>query len=242
MLETIERLLALQECDRRIAQITTELAQLDPQREALRAKVAAAQAELDQARMRVKQLESERKRLELEVEAKKQLIERYSLQQFQTRKNEEYRALAHEIELCKQEIVKLEDRELELMEEIEATEKQITAATRALAETTELASSLLAGLDQRELELTRELESLRANRIELAAAVAEPFRSRYERLFKSKGGNVVVGVDHSVCGGCHMRVPPQLLVHCIAQQEIVTCPNCGRILYYSREMDVAVTE
>ncbi len=43
------------------------------------------------------QIESARKELELEVEAKKQMIARYANQQFQTRKNEEYRALAHEI-------------------------------------------------------------------------------------------------------------------------------------------------
>ncbi|MCS7336881.1 MAG: C4-type zinc ribbon domain-containing protein [Verrucomicrobiae bacterium] len=242
MLEAIERLLALQDCDRRIAQVRAELDQLEPQRAALRDKVAAAQAELDQAKTRVKQLESERKRLELEVESKKAQIERYSLQQFQTRKNEEYRALAHEIELCKQEIVKIEDRELELMEQIEATEKQIAAATKTLAETNRLVSDLLAGLDRREKELVSELEALQSSRVELAAAVAEPHRTRYERLFKSKGTNVVVGVEHSVCGGCHMRVPPQLLVQCMAQQEIVTCPNCGRILYYTRDMNVAVTD
>lgn len=242
MLEAIERLLALQDCDRKIAQLRAELAQLEPQRAALREKVTTAQAELDQAKTRVKQLESERKRLELDVEAKKAQIERYSLQQYQTRKNEEYRALAHEIELCKQEISKIEDRELELMEQIESTEKQIAAATKTLAETTQLVTSLLAGLDQRQKELATQLDALQASRTELAAAVVEPFRSRYERLFKSKGGNVVVGVDHSVCGGCHMRLPPQLLVECIAQQEIVTCPNCGRILYYTRDMNVAVTE
>lgn len=242
MLEVIERLLALQTCDRRIAQLKAELAQLEPQRAALREKLSTSQAAVDQAKTRVKQLESERKRLELEVEAKKAQIERYSLQQFQTRKNEEYRALAHEIELCKQEIIKIEDRELELMEQIEATEKQVAEAAKTLAETNQLVTSLLAGLDQREKDLLSELEALQASRIELAAAVAEPFRSRYERLFKSKGTNVIVGIEHSVCGGCHMRVPPQLLVQCMAQQEIVTCPNCGRILYYTREMNVAVTD
>jgi hypothetical protein len=38
--------------------------------------------------------------------------------------------------------------------------------------------------------------------------------NRYERLFKSKGENVVVGVHHGVCGGCHMKLPAQILVTC----------------------------
>jgi uncharacterized protein len=83
---------------------------------------------------------------------------------------------------------------------------------------------------------------LETNRQELAAAVEDSSRGRYERLFKSKGENVVVGVQHGVCGGCHMRVPAQVLVTCQAQQELVTCPNCGRILYYSADMDLAVAD
>ena len=51
--------------------------------------------------------------------AKKKLIEKYSLQQFQTKKNEEYRALANEIENCRKAIIKIEDQEIELMEQAE---------------------------------------------------------------------------------------------------------------------------
>ena len=52
----------------------------------------------------------------------------------------------------------------------------------------------------------------------------------------------MVGIDHGVCGGCHMRVPAQIIVSCRAAQEIVTCPNCGRILYYTRDMDLVAAE
>lgn len=242
MLEAIEKLLILQDRDRKIAQLNSELSQLEPQRQALKAKTTAAQNDLESAKSRVKHLESDRKKLELEVEAKKQLIERYSMQQFQTRKNEEYRALAHEIELCKQAITQIEDRELEIMEQIEIAQKQVETATATLAETTKLVDEQLAALNQREQNLKKELAELQAGRAELALAVEETLRARYERLFRSKGGNVVVGVNRGVCGGCHMRLPPQLLVHCQAGQEIVTCTNCGRILYYTRDMDLAVAD
>ena len=91
----------------------------------------------------------------------------------------------------------------------------------------------VAQLDAREENLKKELAELEANREALAAAVDEWARGRYERLVRSKGENVVVGVQHGVCGGCHMRLPPQLLVTCQAEQELVACTNCGRILYYT---------
>jgi predicted nucleic acid-binding Zn-ribbon protein len=39
-----------------------------------------------------------------------------------------------------------------------------------------------------------------------------------------------------------MRLPAQILVSCQAEQEIVTCPNCGRLLYYTRDMSLAVAD
>jgi len=242
MLETIEKLLILQERDRRLHRLRTELAQIEPERQVLKTRATEAQQALEQAKERVKHLESDRKSLELEVEGKKQLIAKYSLQQFQTRKNEEYRALAHEIELCKEEIVKIEDRELELMEQAEAAQKDVVRKTQNAGDVRKLIEEQTAQLGSREQALKKELAELETNREDLAAAAGETARARYERLLKSKGENVVVGVQHGVCGGCHMRVPPQLLVSCQAQQELITCSNCGRILYYTRDMDLATVE
>jgi hypothetical protein len=53
---------------------------------------------------------------------------------------------------------------------------------------------------------------------------------------------VVVGVARGVCGGCHMQLSRQLVVTCQADQEIVSCLNCGRILYFTPDMDTAVVE
>jgi predicted nucleic acid-binding Zn-ribbon protein len=242
MLDVIEKLLILQDRDHNIRREQGELARIDPERQALRAKASAAQAELEDAKLRVKQLEAARKELELEVEGKKQLITRYANQQFQTRKNEEYRALAHEIEICKDAIFKIEDKEIELMEQGEAAQKEVSRATQAVADTRKLVDEQVARLDAREANLKKELAELEANREALASAVDESARGRYERLVRSKGENVVVGVQHGVCGGCHMKLPPQLLVTCQAEKELVSCSNCGRILYYTPDMDLAVAE
>lgn len=242
MFETIEKLLILQDRDRKISRLRTELDHIEPERKMLKAKAASAQTGLESAKQRIKMLESRRKELELEVEAKEQLIERYSNQQLQTRKNEEYRALAHEIETCKEAIFKIEDQEIELMEQSEVAQKEVVQATRAAADATKLVDDQVVQLGTREQNLKKELAELEASREELASAVEEGVRARYQRLSKSKGENVVVGVQHGVCGGCHMRLPAQILVTCQGQQEIVTCINCGRILYYTRDMDLAAVD
>ncbi len=242
MLEAIEKLLILQDRDRKIRRVQQELGHIGPERETLRTRAASAQTHLEAAKNRVKQIESDRKRLELDVEAKKTQIEKYANQQLQTRKNEEYRALAHEIDLCKEAIVKIEDEEIVLMEQGEAAQKEMTRAIQEANEAKKLMDSQVAQLDQREANLLKELAELQAGRAELVAAVEEVARTRYERLLKNRGDNVIVGVANGVCGGCHMKLPPQVLVTCRSQQEIVTCSNCGRILYYTRDMALAAAE
>lgn len=242
MLTAIETLLILQDRDRKIHRVETELANLGPERQALLGRGKDSQAALDAAKHRVKQIESDRKKLELDAEAKKQQIDKYSIQQFQTKKNEEYKALAHEIENCKAAIGKLEDEQLELMDRAEVAAKEMAVAAQAAAEVQKAMDSSMQALADREKSLTRQLADLKADYGALESAVEEGARARYERIRKQKGGNTVVGINHSVCGGCHMKLPVQVIVSCQGQHELVTCPNCGRILYYTRDMDLAIKD
>ena len=87
------------------------------------------------------------------MEAKKTQIEKYANQQLQTRKNEEYRALAHEIETCKADINRIEDQEIGLMEQAEAAQKEALRLTREAEEAKKQADSQVAQLGEREKNL-----------------------------------------------------------------------------------------
>lgn len=220
--------------------VEAELANISSERAALESTVKNAQARLDAAKLKVKQIESDRKKLELDVEAKKQQIEKYSLQQFQTKKNEEYRALAHEIDTCKAAISKLDDEQLVLMEEGDAATRVMNDVAKVTAVALKDSEAAKIALADKEVRLNKELAELKADYQRLEAAVDEAVRDRYARLRKGKGANTVVGIDRGICGGCHMKLPMQVVLSCQAQQELVNCPNCGRILYFTREMELAL--
>ncbi len=242
MLPVIEKLLILQDRDRNILRISEEMARIGPERSELQGRLSSSQQQLDAAKLRVKQIESDRKKLELDVEAKKGLIEKYSVQQFQTKKNEEYKALAHEIEMCKEAIAKLDDQQIEQMEKGEAAQKAVEAATKVYNEAKKALEARVTDLNTRESNLKKELDGLSVNREELASAVDETTRSKYDRLLKQKGRNVVVGIQHGVCGGCHMQLSRSVIVGCQGDQDLICCPNCGRILFFTPDMDLAVAE
>jgi predicted nucleic acid-binding Zn-ribbon protein len=242
MLDVIEKLLVLQDRDRKILRVKDELAHVPPQRQALQAKATVAQKALEEAKFRLKKLEADRKELELEVAAKQQHIERYTLQQYQTKRNDEYRALAHEIQTARAAIFEIENRELDLMEQAEQNQKEAARLAKEGAEIQQVMAGQLDELEARACNLAKELVELEADRGSLAAALDLLALNRYERLAKNKGETAVVGIERGVCGGCHMRLSRQTVVHCQAQKELICCPNCGRLLYFTPEMDVAVTE
>src|SRR5712671_4122071 len=128
------------------------------------------------------------------------------------------------------------------MEQAETAQKIVFSASQAATEAKKALESRLGDLAAREQNLQKELSALQADRGALAEAVEPAVRSKYERLFKQRGQNVVVGIQHGVCAGCHMQLSRAIVVACQADQEIVTCINCGRILYFTADMDVAVTE
>lgn len=242
MRELIEKLLILQDRDQSLIALKEQAQLIPAELASLEGKLKTASAHLEQAKHRVKQLESERKKLELDVDAKKQQIEKYSLQQFQTKKNEEYRALGNEIETCKAAIVKLEDQQIEFMEKIEAAQREVAAANEEVAGAKKIHDSRASEIKAREGKLNQEITTAETERHQRAEEVDESLRGKYERLLKSKGGRVVVGIAHGVCGGCHMGLSRSLVLQCQGGKEIMQCPNCSRILFYTRDMDLAVAD
>ena len=208
----------------------------------LQAKADQSKAGSDGAKLRLKQVEADRKQLELDVETKKGQIEKYALQQFQTKKNEELRALAHEIDNVKAAIVQIEDRQLELMQKAEDVQREVASATKEADEVRKSTEAQISDLTAREKNLNGELAELESSRAQLTDGIDPSVLSRYDRLLKQKGDNVIVGIEHGVCGGCHMKFPTQITLACQAGKELVSCPNCGRLLYYTRDMDLVVAE
>ncbi|MEO0004430.1 MAG: C4-type zinc ribbon domain-containing protein [candidate division WOR-3 bacterium] len=67
-------------------------------------------------------------------------------------------------------------------------------------------------------------------RAKLTKKIDPKVLAQYERIMKRYGGRVVVQVIREFCGGCYVRLPSELAVRC--RTELVTCPNCGRFLYW----------
>ena len=227
----LEQLLVLQDRQQKIKQIQTEVDTLPLQRKSLEAQLAASIAGVEALKQKARQVEMDRKKLELDVGTRTETISRLKTQQYQTRKNDEFQAIGHEIERYENEIRKIEDEELELMVEADKVRADLGVEEKKSATVKESVARQTADLEAKSKTLQSRLEEVTKERTEIAGKIDEDLLNRFERLFKSKGDAVVVALEHEVCTGCHMKVTTQTAHRAKAGKEIVNCENCGRILY-----------
>jgi predicted nucleic acid-binding Zn-ribbon protein len=231
MRQEIEQLLVLQDRDRRIRTLKSELKNAPLQRKELEAKLAAANTGAEQAKQKVKELEVQKNKLAVEAQAARDKIAKFKTQQMQTRKNEEFQALANEIAHFEKEVQKIEDAELEVMEEIDRNTPILAEAEKNAAEARSRVAQQISDLETKIQTLAKSLAEVEAARPALTQGLDEDLLDVYNRLFASKGGEAVVPLEHEVCMGCHMKLTTQTAVRVKGGREITHCEQCGRILY-----------
>jgi len=182
----LEQLLILQDREQKIRQIRTEIETVPLRRKSLEAQLAESKASVETLRQRVRQAEVDRKKLELDVGTRAESVSRLKTQQYQTRKNDEFQAIGHEIERYENEIRKIEDDELELMVLADKIKADLAAEETKAAATRDSIARQTADLDEKSKALESQLQGLTTERSNLATKIDEDLLARFERLFKSK--------------------------------------------------------
>ncbi|RYD60413.1 MAG: hypothetical protein EOP83_19455 [Verrucomicrobiaceae bacterium] len=171
------------------------------------------------------------KKIELDAETRRTTIKRLKNQQFETRKNEEFVALGHEITRYEKELDEFETKELEAMDEVDGYRSALKAAQAGLDQTKVLVAEDLATVKQRHERMAAERDEVTSEREKLVVNVPESVVPLYNRLMKSKDGLAIAPMRENKCGGCHMKLIASTVMKVNSAKEIAQCEDCGRILY-----------
>lgn len=230
MLEVLTQLLQVQERDQRILKFQKELKDIPLQQARAKTQLAGDQAAVEKATQTMKEIEVKIKSIELDIQTRKTSIKRLQDQQFETRKNDEFAALGHEIKRYETDVTALEDSELEQMEALEAAKAALKVAQAKLAETQARVDVELKALDERAAGIQTRVTDLQAERKTLAEPVDPDALELYGRIFGKKG-DAVVAVEAGVCRGCHVKVVSSTIQSLKQAAGLTHCDSCGRILY-----------
>jgi uncharacterized protein len=141
-------------------------------------------------------------------------------------------ALQHELVTLGQRQSVLEDVELEVMERAEAADGRVGEVTRELA-----------GLEAELAEVTRRRDEQLAaigdeegaqdrSRADAAAGVPAELLALYDKLRRQAGGIGAARLHQRRCDGCRLELNPSDVgrIRAAAQDAVVRCEQCGRIL------------
>jgi hypothetical protein len=136
--------------------------------------------------------------------------------------------LAHVREL----LARSEDRELELLVELEPLEERVSEIKHRAQPGVARRGELRDAVTQLQASLDDELVSLRANRAPLAELLTPALRRRYESALARVGTSGAAVVLEGRCDGCRLALSPLDFDRFKAQppDTFMDCPECGRIL------------
>lgn len=146
-------------------------------------------------------------------------------------------SLQHELTALDRRIATLEDAELEVMEELETAESELSSVAHDLAEVTASVERLEAARDTAWAVIDEEAERAETNRAEIAGRLPSDLLALYDKLRAQHGGLGAAALRARRCEGCHLEINGADLRD-IAEQaddEVVRCPECSRILVRTAE-------
>jgi uncharacterized protein len=236
VLQTLKSLVALQSVDVRIRdlekdrrQIPTRLNEIDDILKKLKSELSLQLNALDESEMA-------RRLAEGDLKAEKEKVKKWESRLNELKSNRDYQALSREIESAKKANLGIEDEILRKMQEIEDLKKSSEEKQEELAKLDSVLSVERADLEGKLASINARLDAEEALRNQAKVGVEPSWFSQYEVIRKRRDNVAVVPVFNEHCMGCHMGIPPQLYNLVLRGEEIKTCPNCARILYYEQAL------
>ena len=232
MREDIKNMLQLQERDQRLGKIAKELDKIPREISQAEDRLQRDQEKVDAVHGEIQANEVAMKNLELDIETRRDTIAKLKVQQFETKKNEEYRALGNEVIRYGEEVVSLEDQELELMEKGEELKAELKKAEAVRDDTKEQVEEEVSGHNNRAEGSKKRAAELQEERKKFVEMLEPDVIALYDRILKSKGDVAVSPLEKGICGGCHMKVTTATLHNVRSGDQLAHCENCGRVLYW----------
>ncbi len=141
-------------------------------------------------------------------------------------------ALQKELDHVRELLAATEDRELELMMELEPLDEAVETVKSAAAPLVARRGELVTLVAELQASLDEELASLRRSREETACAVPAALLSRYDAALSRSGTSGAAQLVNGRCDGCRIALAPLDIdrVKALPEGEFAPCPECGRLL------------
>jgi predicted nucleic acid-binding Zn-ribbon protein len=229
----LQKLIALQNLDTTIRKLEKDLESI-PQRRAV------IESEFDQRAFEIKALENQRDeakhtraRLENEVVEQKGKVERAERNLMSSKKQDEYTAAIREADAARKQISTLETQILESLEGLDQSEAALKERADEIATLNSDREARRKEFDDLTASQSKHLAKAKIEREQVVSGLPKALSTLYNRISaKIRDGVAVAEARNRSCSACFISLRPQVMSEIRRGDEIITCDNCGRILYY----------
>jgi len=234
--EQLTLLIQLQEIDAKLRTLVEQKKRLPEVLAEFERRRAANKANLEQGKENIQIAQKNKRDRDADLEVEVQKVEKLKARTAEIKNNKEYQALLKEIEAAEQANKAIEDDILGLMEKIDAASTGIIAAEKRAQEEEEALQAEQKKIEAEFAKTEKELKAIEQSRQDFVVRIQPVAYARYQKLIVTKAGVAITEVRGESCSGCYMSIPPQVFVNVKKNENIITCPNCGRILYFKESI------
>jgi predicted nucleic acid-binding Zn-ribbon protein len=225
-----KQLYQLQEVDLEIESVEREIARVTSQLGESQA-VVETQQQLELEQQRLAELKHQQHAAEWEIDdlATKLSAAEETLFSGRVKIPKELTNLQHEVEAFKARCGQLEEKALEIIDQVEQAEARVAEISGQL-------EILKADWQRQQQHLANELEKLKAilsslkTKCQLLIGEIDPPTVEFYRQLRKRKGVAVARVEQGICRGCRISLPTTDLQQA-RSGKLVQCSSCGRILF-----------
>ncbi|HOE68694.1 MAG: putative zinc ribbon domain protein [Candidatus Omnitrophica bacterium ADurb.Bin314] len=232
VLQNIESLKRAQSFDSEIHQTRLLLAEIPESRAALARELESKRVHLTIIEQTQKDMQLKLKEKEIELAQKEAQIKKLDGQLSQIKTNKEYNALLQEIASLKADNSLLEEEIIRKMDEVEAVKDEVLKEKDRFAGITREHQAKDQELVNQEKNLQSRLQEITKQRQEIIGQLPPEVGDLYNRIVQKKEGLALAPVSGEFCSACQMQLRPQVINELQIGEQIITCENCSRILFY----------
>ena len=232
MKEKLLLLIRLQECDSQLVKLSAKKKKLPENIDKLDKEFSSFKEGIENNKKKYDELKSRHVESENKIKKLNEGIVKTKERMLEVKNNKEYQAMLKEIEIAESSRGDIETEIISILEELD----KLSVLVKQDEETFKQSRNKY---EQERKVIEDDLNSIDAEaidwenkRIDLRKNVSDDLLAKYERLKKRNQGVGVISVWKAVCNGCHMNIPPQLYIELQKSEELHSCPNCNRIIYF----------
>jgi predicted nucleic acid-binding Zn-ribbon protein len=231
-LKQIEQLVALQRVDDEILVIARELQDAPSEVKGLQERFNVLDEQRNRILEKIEHLKEQEKRLGGEIENDALKVKKSKSKLMLVGNTKEYHAMMREMDNLEKVNRLREEEKIALAEELARQQSSLQELDESYLSLKSELEVKQASLQERIDEANKVIAQLNRKRATACQEVPAPILSRYEFIRERLDNPVIVSVDTGVCNGCHIAIPPQSFIELQKGHQILSCPNCQRLIYW----------